>query len=102
PRVIMPLELLERAVGLENGVEVADEDDACRGTGVIRDEVSGASDSLSLDPLRSKPERVESLPEDDADLPNAFQVVRPAVDVDAPLEQRQGFRAMGFDVGHQL
>ena len=57
--VVEPLELLERAVGLEHGVEVADEQDVRPGPGMVGDEVAGAVQRRAVDPARLEPERVE-------------------------------------------
>ena len=90
--VVDALELLERAVALEHGVEVADEQHPRPLAGMVRDQVAGALERRAVDPGRLEPERVELLAEQIADRADAREVVRAAVDVDGLLEQRERAR----------
>ena len=82
--VVDALELLERAVALEHGVEVADEQHPRTLAGMIRDQVAGALERRAVHPGRLEPERVELLAEEVPDRADAGEVVRAAVDVDRP------------------
>ena len=65
------LELLERTVGFEHGVEMSDEQDARSGARMIGDEMSRALERGAVDPPRVEPERVELGAEHASDLAHA-------------------------------
>jgi hypothetical protein len=61
--------------------------------------VPGALPRRTIHPLRLEPEPVELSPQDAADLANALEVARAAVDVDNPLDERKSLAIVGVDVG---
>ena len=69
-----PLELLERAVRLEHGVEVTDQQHARTGAGMVRHEMAGPLERRAVDPAGLEPERLELRREQPADLAHAVQV----------------------------
>ena len=100
-----PLEPLERTVGLEDRVEVADQQEigpvvirGDRPRGPLGHQVSGALERRSVDPAYGKPQGLELPAEDLSNLPYAVEVERPAVDVDHLLEQCQGLLLVRLDV----
>ena len=100
PRAVFgvePFELLERTVALEDGVEMADQQDLRRRARVACDEMAGALPGGAVDPLRLESERVELGAKDRADLPHAVEVLRAAVDIDDALEERDGLVLVGVD-----
>ena len=100
--LVDPLERLERAVGRENRVEVADQDEFRTGGGVNGDEVAGAMPRGAVHPLGLEAEAVELGAEDPADLAHAGKVLGAAVDVHHALEQRQRRVVVRVDPGrHQ-
>ena len=94
---VEPLELLERTVAFEDGVEMADQQDLLRAPGMDGHQMAGALPRGAVDPLCLEAERVELGAEDRADLPDAVEVLRAAVDVDDALEERDGILATGVD-----
>src|SRR5262249_4994637 len=92
------LELLKRAVRLEHGVEMADQQNLPAASGVLGDEVPGASPGTAVDPSRLEAEPLETRHEDVADALHAGQIVRPAVDVDHLLEKRERLPVVRVDV----
>ena len=97
--VVEPLELLERTVGLEHGVEMANEENPPPRPRTVGDEVSRAIERRPVDPPRREPQRLELGGEELADLANAGMVLRPAVDVDRAFEQRQRLGIVRVHVG---
>ena len=98
---VEPFEFLERAVALEDGVEVADQEDLRGRAGMAGDEVAGALPRGAVHPPRLEAERIELGAKDSADLADALVVLRAAVDVDDALEQGDGFGLVGVDVGDE-
>ena len=96
--LVQPLELLKRTVGLEHGVEMADQENAPARPRALGDEMSGALERRSVDPAGREPQRVELGGEQLADLAHAGKVLRAAVDVDGPFEERQRLGVVGVHV----
>src|SRR5262249_21670246 len=97
------LEMLERAVFLEYGIEMTDEQDAFSSRSlVLGEEVAGAMGCIHGDPSGLEMERAELLGEDIADLAYAVEVHRPAVHVYEALEQGDRFVVVRIDVGRDF
>ncbi len=97
--LVEPLELLKRAVGLEDRVEVADEEKALARPHPLGDEVSRTSEWRAIDPARGEAQRFELSAEQFSHGANTGKILRAAVDVDCPLEQGQRFGVVRVDVG---
>ena len=95
---IHALELLERAVRLEDGVQVPDEQYLRPRPAVPGDQVAAAAPEGAIDPFGLEAEGVELRPEHVADTPDAGRVERAAVDVDDALEQADRLVGVGVDV----
>ena len=93
------LEALERAVGFEHGVEVADEQHARPLAGALGHQVARPIERRAVDPARGEAERAQFRAEDVADLPHAREVHRPAVDVDDAFQQRERGVVVGVHGG---
>jgi len=90
-------EFLERAVFLEDGVEVADEQHLRPGAGMFGDEMTRALKRGAVDPARLESQRVELRLEHFADFANARVITGTAVDVDNFLEERDAFVVVRVD-----
>lgn len=82
------LELLKRAVGFEDRVEMSDEQRARSGARMIRHQMSRAAKRRAVHPRRREPQRVKLRAKQRANRFDAGVVLRAAVDVDRLLEQR--------------
>ncbi len=96
--VVEPLELLKRAVGFEDRVEMPDEEKTPARPCTLRDEMARALERRSVDPAGREPQRVELGREQLPHLANASDVLRAAIDVDGPFEQCQGLAVVRVDV----
>ena len=101
-RVAQPLELLERTARLEHRIEVPDQQDPR-----TRPFRSATRCPARLKPAPSthfvvKPNASSSRPKRIADLTDAGEVHRPAVDVDDALEQRERLRVALVDRGDRF
>jgi hypothetical protein len=92
-------ERLEGAVGLEDRIEMADQQYLRRRSGMRRDQMPGALPRRAIHPAHREAERFQLGPEHGADSLDAGDVHRAAVDVDDTLEQRDRFVGVRVDVG---
>ena len=65
---------------------------------MLRDQMAGALKLRALNPARLEPEPVQRGAKDGANLADAGEVLRPTVDVDDALEQRQRLGVVRVDV----
>ena len=96
--LVQALEFLKRAVSLEHGVEVADQEKATARPAPLRDQMPGALERRSVDPAGREAQAVELGREQLPHLAHAGKVLCPAVDVDGSFEERQGFGVVGVHV----
>src|SRR5690606_34012065 len=88
---------LERAVGLEHGIEMPDQQQVRSLVAVGRDEMPGTVELRAIQPLRLETERRERAPEQRPDLLHALEVEAAAVDVDRLLQELEGLRLPAVD-----
>ena len=88
PSVVQPLEVLEGVVGLEDRVQVPDEQDLSTPVAVVTsDQVPAAAHRALIRPLGLHADRIELGAEDATDLLDALDVERAAVDADEALDE---------------
>ena len=92
---------LERAVGLEHRIEMADQEDVAAAPPMGGDEMAGAPGLGHLDPAHGEAERLQLLAHHPADGAHALEVQRAAVPVHQPFEQGDRAAALAIDgLGH--
>ena len=96
---VQPLELLKRTVGLEDGVEMANQENPPARPRTVGDEMSSTFERRPVDPSRREAQGGELGGEEFSDLAHARMVLRAAVDVDRALEQRQRLGIVRVHVG---
>ena len=94
------LKRLKGVVGLEDRVEVADQEKARASAWMVGDEMAGALERRPVDPPRPETQPVELRPKDIADLAHPREILRAAVDVDDFLQQRKRLGVAGVDGCH--
>jgi hypothetical protein len=99
-RAAVALEALEGVVGLEDGVEVADQQDVAARTLMGGDQVSGAAGFGHVDPADLKAQRLQLGPDHVADGPHPLEVQGAAVLVHHPLQQGDVAVMLGDDRPH--
>ena len=97
--VAQPLELLERTVGLEHRVEMADQEHPAARPRALRHEMPRALEWSAVHPPGREPQRFELGREQLSDFAHAGMVPGPAVDVHGALEQRQRLGIVRVHVG---
>jgi hypothetical protein len=87
--IALALPTLERAVGLEHRVQMADQQQLLAAPGMARHEVTGPARRLHVDPLHLEAQRLQLGADHVADLPDALGIERAAVLVDPLSEHAQ-------------
>jgi hypothetical protein len=95
------LELLERRVALEDGVQMSDQQDARSAAAMLGDEMPRTLERRAVGPARREADGLELPPEDAADFADPFEILCAAVDVHDALEQRQRFGVVCVDEVHE-
>ena len=98
---IEPLELLKRAIGFEDRIEVADEEKSLARPRPLCDEMPRTPKWRAIDPARGEAQRLELGAEQFAHGANAGKILGSAVDVDCALEQGQRVGVVRIDVGNE-
>ena len=88
--VIQPLEFLKRTVGLEHGVEVANEKEPAPRARALRHEMAGALERRAVHPSSRESKRVELGREQLPHFADTGMILRAAIDIDGTFEQRKG------------
>jgi hypothetical protein len=96
--ISIPSESLKRAIGLEDGIEVTDEQKPRAATRAAGHEMAGPIERLAVDPLGLEAERIEFGTKQSAHFTYAGEVHRSAVDVYRSLEQLDGLPRVGIDL----
>jgi len=94
---VQQFEVLERAVGLEHGIEMPDQQKMRARMAVAHDQVTGPVEFGAVDPFGLETGPAEGGREQLAHFPHTLEVERPAVDVHRALEQRQRLGLAGID-----
>jgi hypothetical protein len=95
-RIVQSLEMLKGTARLEDRVEMPDQQELLTGSAMLGDQVAGAMERCTIDPLGGEAERIELRAQHVAHLVHAGEVHRAAVDLDQALEE--GERAGVLDV----